>query len=103
MSSTPSIFEGIDKHLCEANCQTLLHDQWPDAPHERVLEYKVLLKVGNLNRGRIESMLNQISLPMRPNQEDSISQLAIRLVRRIAGLEPVTTDQHLWTPNSIGQ
>ena len=86
----------IDMHVCEANCQTLLHDQWPDAPHERVLEYKVLLKVGNLKRGRIASMLNRISLPMRPNQEGSISQLAVRLVRRIAGLKPITTDQHLF-------
>ena len=67
-----------------------------------VLQYKVLLKVGKQNRGELESMLNRIKPPMRPNQEDSISQLAIRLVRRVAGLTPVTTDLDFFPPERHG-
>ena len=55
------------KAVCEANGQTPLHNQWPYAPHARVLQYKVLLKVGKQNRGELESMLKRIKLPMHPN------------------------------------
>ena len=90
------------KAVCEANGQTPLHDQWPYAPHEKVLQYKVAVKLGKQNPGHLENMLNRIKLPMRPNQEDSISQLAIRLVRKVSGLTPVTTDLDLFPSEGHG-
>ena len=90
------------KAVCEANGPTPLHDQWPYAPHDKVLQYKVLLKVSKQSRGQLESMLNRIKLPMRPNREDSISQLAIRCVRKLSGLTPVTTDLDLFPSEGHG-
>ena len=60
-----------------------------DVPFWKVREYQVLMKV---SRTRVEGMLKQVGLPMRPCQNDSHSQLCIRLLRRVANLDPVSAD-----------
>ena len=74
----------------------VLHSQWPDAPPQVQVQYKVLLEVGSVNRARVEGMLNQIGVPMRPYKTDSISQLAIRILRKTVGRGPVTADFPLY-------
>ena len=55
----------------------VLQSQRPDAPPQVQVQYKVLLKVGSVNRARAEGMLNQVGVPMRAYKTDSISQLAL--------------------------
>ena len=74
----------------------LLQEHWPDAPPRVREQYRVLLKVGSVNRTKVENMLNQIRLPIRPFQADCISQLAIRLLRATEGLGPVSADFPLY-------
>ena len=74
----------------------LLQEHWPDAPPRVREQYRVLLKVGSVNRTKVENMRNQIRLPIRPFQADCISQLAIRLLRATEGLGLVSADFPLY-------
>ena len=56
----------------------------------------MLLKV---QRSSVEKMLNRVMLPMRPNQADTQYDLIVRLLRFVAGLDPVHKDGDLFANN----